>query len=260
MDHMVEHALSSGDFQHVSFRNGMWTIRAESWSDFGEFLFGSTGIVVNPNDYLWRGQRAQWPLQSSLDRQDPPVNVKNRKTQLKEFIRAMRGKDRLKPPLSPKSSIDIDRWWSIGQHYGLATPFLDWTASPFIAAFFALAETREERDPGERVVIALRRNFLRRYRTEIRAIDVDSDDNPRIIAQAGYSTKTTTIGESIEKLVERVVIPESGMQLLEIVLSESLNEPGLSALNQMNINYRTLFPDTMGAAKYCNQQLHIDGL
>jgi|SRR5215831_3621772 len=28
--------------------------------------------------------------------------------------------------------------WLIGRHYGLHSPYLDWTASPFVAAFFAL--------------------------------------------------------------------------------------------------------------------------
>jgi hypothetical protein len=28
--------------------------------------------------------------------------------------------------------------WLVGRHYGLLSPYLDWTASPFVAAFFAL--------------------------------------------------------------------------------------------------------------------------
>jgi hypothetical protein len=258
MDGMVEHAFSSGDFQHVSYCNGIWEIRAESWSDFGELLFGSLSIVVDSNDYFWRGQEAQWPLKSCLDRATPPVDDESRERQLKEFIHAMRGNGRPKPPFPAKSPTDIDRWWSIGQHYELATPFLDWTASPFIAAFFALAEIRKDGDPGERVVFALRKSFLDRHEAEIRAVDVYSDDNPRLIAQAGRFTKTNRTGESVEELIGRTTISESGMQLLEIILPESLKKPGLSALNQMNINYRTMFPDTIGAAKYCNSQLHID--
>lgn len=31
---------------------------------------------------------------------------------------------------------DVDRW-VIGRHYGLLSPYLDWTRSPFVAAFFA---------------------------------------------------------------------------------------------------------------------------
>jgi hypothetical protein len=36
--------------------------------------------------------------------------------------------------------LDTEQWWSLGRHFDLVTALLDWTYSPFIAAFFPLWE------------------------------------------------------------------------------------------------------------------------
>lgn len=46
------------------------------------------------------------------------------------------------PPRFSEKGEGKNEWWALGQLVGLTTPLLDWTYSPFVAAFFAF----EQRD------------------------------------------------------------------------------------------------------------------
>jgi|ERR1019366_1382333 hypothetical protein len=124
----------------------------EKWADFiGRFTVPPKG------KWLFRGVLSDWKFKPSLERvcEDWGVLPTERplveKRLLREFKRAY-------PPRAeipaPRHSDDL-AWLALMQHYGAPTRLLDWTFSPFIAAFFALDLLLSSKEPTTATVWAL---------------------------------------------------------------------------------------------------------
>lgn len=143
--------------------NGIWQIKPSvgSWKDFHELLLNKklnlkirgqgSGLTkeINLKDFVWRGHRCEdWKLTSLFDRKYNSDDGRRKLGQhLDSFAYACRGK--LKEfdltireirSLLKNKILNPNHIWALGQHYGLATPLLDWCYSPFTAAYFAFEE------------------------------------------------------------------------------------------------------------------------
>src|ERR1039457_605475 len=135
---------------------GTITFRLASWSKFFDFLEAEVfdPSITSKHTYIWRGQRrSDWGLQSSLDRLFGKLKLPTTKKQLDDHLdsfkyatRGRRGPSQLTfwhevPEINPRGNNPAllleNEWWALGQHFGLATPLLDWTRSPLAAAYFA---------------------------------------------------------------------------------------------------------------------------
>lgn len=197
---------------------------------------------------------------SSLDRilsdKDPDFRKTLCDRQLKNFKKNTRGHI---VDLSEDPEMD-NEWWALAQHYGLKTPLLDWTESPFVAAYFAV-ESHEEPEEG-RAVWALHRGSALEAGVEI--VSPNYRRASRLTAQAGLFTRCSELGESVDEMVQaRYEAEDQQNILIKLVLpnregkkkAESTRLTALRTLNRMNINHQTLFPEIYGAAKCCNKQL-----
>src|SRR5438132_11133977 len=129
--------------RQVSYR----VFRPASWSEFLK-------LVIHPpySNWAFRGERDErWSRYSSLSRylQHFGVAPKAWPEQERRILRIFKRKAHqfLEKPPEPD---DDFQWLALMQHHGAPTRLIDFTWSPYVAAFFAL-----ERATGDAVVWAL---------------------------------------------------------------------------------------------------------
>lgn len=259
--------------------DGVMTYSLSSWSSFFPFL--ETEVfhtsIKSRHAYIWRGQRrSDWSISSSLDRllqklnflsAGPKVLERLSAEHLRSFAYAARGRRGINPR---KLDFDADanEWWALGQHFGLATPLVDWTRSPFAAAYFAFEEVGSEQTK-HRVVYGLDRLAVERRSkalggspeerrgATIEFVEPMSDENQRLVSQSGLFTKAPIL-VPVEQWVARAFEGSLATVLLRIKIPDTARRGCLGTLNRMNINHLSLFPDLTGASRSTNLKLELD--
>jgi hypothetical protein len=146
--------------------------------------------------------------------------------------------------------------WAVGQHNFLSTPLLDFTTSPYVAAYFAFYE--KENDTNNRVIYAVSQKCVISLQNELEILNPLSNYNSRLISQSGLFVKFNT-QKDLSILVEQAYLsnPDNKIKIWKIKIKDTEREVCLKSLNKMNINHNTLFPDLYGASLFCNLKLEI---
>ncbi|PID85608.1 MAG: FRG domain-containing protein [Chloroflexi bacterium] len=232
-------------------------------------------VVNNPNyaEWAFRGQaNASWPLWPTITRelQNRKVNPQYWQRQEQRNIRIFQRKAIHFLQKMPDIN-DIFRWMGIMQHHGAPTRLLDFTWSPYVAAFFAL-----ESATTDAVVWAVNTLKVGTYCfgpqiPEGQAVPTpeealayygfgNMDDvaigepffkNQRLIAQSG----TFACPYDLTRPIDKILGGQENTIAKFVLKGADLRKQALNELYRMNITQATLFPDLDGLARSLRLEL-----
>ncbi len=245
----------------------MWQeIKIESWGQFSEVI-GKQGFANRDWPvFLFRGQAdASWSMHPSLTRilksKDMPcpqaVGVENDCTY--RFRSAYHQITNLRE--DSQSLID---WWMLMQHYSCPTRLLDWSLSPYVAAYFAVTEhprndgaiwlfdsSRLEKEVSKRfgnLDLDVEQAFGESNSAPVYTI-VPLEHSPRSYAQQGVFTVSTNIASDHCESIAEIFRHESLSPPLKFVIPAQLKLEFSSQLHLMNITSASLFPGIDGLGR-----------
>ena len=222
-----------------------------SWSDFK-----SHAATLSNSNFLFRGQQKDWKLCTSFHRRG--------RYRMNTFIS---GDVRLlHRRLSAITSHFFDlanpdqngAFFNLLQHHGYPTPLLDWSYSPYVAAFFAFRDVQIGYK-GDDVVRVYKFDSQEWHRRHIKIENLDppfphlsvmefiARDNPRVIPQQAATTVTNLYDIEAYVLEKEAQLGVKFLQAIDISADE--RDLAMKELRFMGITAGSMFPGIDGVCE-----------
>jgi len=235
-------------------------VMGKTWDAYKAFV---SEMTKKREYYMFRGQsNSSWGLQTSFHRSAEGTNIS-----IGKYLDFLLFANRY-ISASTNEIMDLSNQETLGcflsllQHHGFPTPLLDWTLSPYIAAYFALREVGVKSD-NEAVKIYIF-DYLSWTKVFPHISDLKSPDayisiilpharyNPRLIPQQGAFTFTNQnfMNEYIEEKEKDTL--RKYLYNFKININEKMEI--LEELRLMGITEMSLFPGLDGT---CRTLKHI---
>lgn len=230
----------------------------QTWKEYKDWV---STVIENKKEYYYRGQMdASWKLQTAFHRKAENLNI-GLDTYLNEILTGVHyyicaWQNEI---INCQDPNEFGSFLALLQHYGFPTPLLDWTLSPYIAAYFAFRDIDDKSPQCDYVKIFIF-DFQEWSKTFQQLLDLRETKvayvsillpyarfNSRIIHQRGTYTVTnqSDLGAYILKRSNEV----KKDFLYSFTLSVKERTAVMRELNLMGINEMALFPGLDGICK-----------
>jgi hypothetical protein len=219
--------------------------QCDTWEQFERFLNSYFDLSVpRRGEWIFRGQSpVNLPLQPTIDRDRKFADESERQGLLDRLLNEFK-----KQAIGLEFPFGIPEqpreWELLARHHGLPSAVLDWTFSPYVAAYFAYVTP----STSDVAVWAFdRKYFVDQPATSRKDDPVEIWDdprnlrvNPRALEQASAFMRVQRHAEDLEQAV--------GSHLRKFVLSGAIRQTVLRRLGSMGLTARRMFRDLDHAA------------
>ena len=255
-----------------------------SWKLFGETV--ESLDIGGPSNiaYTFRGQADKgWPLEHSLARKLPDNISENDAIDVEKFLMSkFQEQAHFFADVVKLDDTDLPSYWMLMQNHGAPTRVLDWTASPFVALYFAVNQ-KPNQDGAVyiinqgRVILESQKRFgadydiasgpQKTYDKLFRASEKEMlfpvqliRSIQRVAVQQGRGTICTNILAKHSDVLLDVLgdVDPSVTKYHKLVIPAQLKMQFLQRLRQMNITPNSLFPGIDGLGMDISDLAYIE--
>ena len=197
--------------------------------------------------FLFRGHGStDWPLKSAFDRWFR--GERSKKSSASERLIEVFQKESEGLDVDRALWADRERRLALAQHHGVPTRLLDWTESPYVAAFFAFASPSATSESSVGIwCLDLSQTNVWASGSGVDILHGPSYSNERLRNQLGWFTLLSAPYDTLEEYVKH--FDDAGKALRQFQIPGGEARRALSDLDLMGINYSRIYPGLEGCAR-----------
>lgn len=235
---LEKHRLGGSTIFHQTMR----------WDEFKSFASSQKDGLI------YRGQARHWRLQTAFHRTGHADLISYLDDKVPELENHINGFS--KHEYDIKDDRSLGGLLNLAQHHGYPTPLLDWSKSPFVAAFFAFENESALKKDGKASIfifndpewsrMAGRIAQIRSPALSVRTLELPGYGNSRVLPQQSITMFSNV--DDIEKII-KANENSPGQYLSAVAIPVADRATALRDLRLMGITWGSIYPGIEGVCR-----------